>query len=98
MVAATSLLDEPNATIVVRETRRCGAGVRGLGTMKRTRIKSAFGPKTVVRRIGRAAEYYLTKPTSSAPNGEWWVLNPQHGFVSVSIVSSPGLLAAIAES
>lgn len=57
-------------------------------------INTNFGRKTVVRRVGSAGEYYYTIPTPSAPNGEWWVLNPQLGFVDVA-GNSRGLLAAI---
>lgn len=46
-------------------------------------INTPFGKKTVVRRVGSQKEYYLTLPTAAAPNGEWWVLNPQSGFVPV---------------
>jgi hypothetical protein len=47
------------------------------------KINTAFGPRSVVRRVGVAGEYYETLPTRSAPNGEWWVHNEQKGFVPV---------------
>lgn len=62
-----------------------------------TKIQTAFGTKTVVRRVGKvAAEYYFTLPTPNAPNGEWWTCNPQQGFVPVPS-NGRGLLAALAE-
>ncbi len=46
-------------------------------------IKTTFGDRHVVRRVGVCGEYYYTTPTPSAPHGEWWVCNPQHGYVPV---------------
>lgn len=63
---------------------------------KTTYIKTPFGKKAVVRRIGAAAEYYQTTTTPNAPHGAWWVLNPQTGFVPVAS-NSRGLLAALTE-
>lgn len=48
-----------------------------------TRINTPQGSKRVLRRVGVAGEYYLTSPTETSPNGEWWTLNPQTGYVSV---------------
>lgn len=62
-----------------------------------TTIKTAFGDKHVSKRVGICGEYYLTLPTPSAPNGEWWTCNPQRGFVPVPS-NSRALVAAIAES
>ena len=62
-----------------------------------TTIKTAFGNKSVSKRAGVCGEYYLTLPTPSAPNGEWWTCNPQRGFVPVPS-NSRALVAAIAES
>jgi hypothetical protein len=44
-------------------------------------IQTAYGKRHVVRRIG---SYVETIPTPAAPNGEWWVLNPQKGYVPVA--------------
>jgi hypothetical protein len=55
-----------------------------------TTIQTAFGKRRVVRVIG---EYVQTIPTPSAPNGEWWTLNPQRGYVPVP-PNARGLLAA----
>jgi len=60
-------------------------------------IETAFGKKHLVRRIGRQGEYAYTIPTSSAPNGEWWVFNPQRGWVPVPS-NGRALRAAIAEA
>lgn len=57
-------------------------------------IETAFGTKRVVRRVGVCGEYVETTPTRSAPNGEWWTLNPQRGFVPVDS-NARGLLAAL---
>ena len=38
-------------------------------------------------------EYYQEAPSASAPNGAWWVLNPQWGFVPIAS-NSRGLVAA----
>jgi hypothetical protein len=59
----------------------------------RTKIPTAFGDRYVVRRFGVTLEYYETIPTKSAPHGEFWVLNPQRGFVPVSSTSR-GLVRA----
>lgn len=59
-------------------------------------INTAFGKRHVVRRIGTHGVYWQTLPTESAPDGEWWVLNEQHGFVPVAS-NSRGLLAALDE-
>lgn len=48
------------------------------------KIKTAFGEKNIDRRIGSCGEYYHEMPSPSAPNGAWWTLNPQHGFVPVA--------------
>ena len=45
-------------------------------------IQTTSGKKRVTRRTNEGA-YYQTVPTLSAPNGEWWTLNPQRGFVPV---------------
>jgi hypothetical protein len=60
-------------------------------------IKTPFGPKRIVRRVGACAEYYFEAPGPSAPNGGWWTLNPQHGFVPVAS-NSRALLAALSEA
>lgn len=57
------------------------------------KIETAFGRKTAVRRIGTAGEYCYTLPAPNAPNGEWWTLNPQRGWVPVAS-NSRGLLDA----
>ncbi len=62
-----------------------------------TMIQTAFGPRAVVRRVGRAAEYYFTAPTKSAPNGEWRVFNGQRGFVPVPS-NARGLVLACQEA
>lgn len=43
-------------------------------------ITTAFGARTINRVVDG---YVNTLPTVSAPNGEWWVLNPQRGYVPV---------------
>ena len=52
--------------------------------MKIMKIQTAFGEKTVSKRVG---EYYYSLPAPNAPNGAWWTLNPQHGFVPVPSTS-----------
>ena len=47
------------------------------------KIKTAFGEKTIDYRVGTCGEYYHEIPGPSAPNGGWWTLNPQTGFVPV---------------
>jgi hypothetical protein len=59
------------------------------------KIDTASGRKTVVQRAGVAGDYYYTLPAPNAPNGEWWTLNPQRGYVSVPS-NSRGLMAALA--
>jgi hypothetical protein len=51
--------------------------------MSNATIQTTIGIKHVVRRVGVMREYYHTLPTPSAPHGEWWVHNPQYGFVPV---------------
>lgn len=46
-------------------------------------IETAFGRKQVLKRVGASGEYYYTAATKAAPNGEWWILNPQKGYVPV---------------
>lgn len=57
-------------------------------------IQTAFGRKKITRRAGVAGEYYFEAPSPSAPNGGWWALNPQKGFVPVAS-NSRALLAAL---
>lgn len=47
------------------------------------KIRTVFGVKTVVRRIGEAGQYVWTAPLPNAPNGEWWTFNPQKGWVPI---------------
>lgn len=58
-------------------------------------INTPYGKKWVVRRVGTSGEYYYTTPTPNAPNGAWWTLNPQRGFVPVSTMTK-GLQDALA--
>lgn len=58
-------------------------------------IQTTSGPRVLVRRVGAAGEYYETIPTRAAPNGEWWVRNPQRGIVPIA-GNSRGLQAALA--
>lgn len=50
-----------------------------------TTISTAFGKRTVFRIVGGCLKtgYVYTQPTPAAPNGEWWTLNPQRGYVPV---------------
>lgn len=57
-------------------------------------IETAFGKRTVVRRVGAQGEYAETLPTPSAPHGEWWTQNPQRGWVPVPS-NGRALLSAI---
>jgi hypothetical protein len=59
------------------------------------KINTAFGKRSVIRRAGTMGEYYQTMSTPSAPNGAWWTLNPQRGFVPVPS-NAPALLEALA--
>jgi hypothetical protein len=47
-------------------------------------IKTPFGSKCVVRRVGAAFQYYQTTPTTAAPNGEWWVKDLNGVFMPVA--------------
>ncbi len=64
---------------------------------RQMKIQTAFGPKIIDRRIGAGKEYYHEIPGPSAPNGAWWTLNPQTGFVPVAS-NSRALLFAISEN
>lgn len=46
-------------------------------------IKTAFGTKTIIRRVGPRKEYFFEMPNLSASHGGWWTLNPQRGYVPV---------------
>jgi hypothetical protein len=63
---------------------------------KMTEINTPFGKRTLMRRVGLHGTYWYTLPTPSAPNGEWWVLNEQRGFVPVAS-NSRGLVLALAD-
>lgn len=56
-----------------------------------TSIRTAYGKRFVTRVVDG---YVQTRSRPSAPHGEWWVLNPQTGYVPVPS-NSPGLAAAI---
>lgn len=58
-------------------------------------IQTAFGRKRITRRVGVVGEYYFEAPSPSAPNGAWWTLNPQKGFVPIPS-NSRALHAALA--
>ena len=58
-------------------------------------IKTALGKRYVVRALW-FRNYVFTSPRPHAPNGEWWTLNPQQGWVAVH-PNSRALLASIAE-
>jgi hypothetical protein len=60
-------------------------------------IETAFGRKRVIRRFGYCAEYAETIATGAAPNGEYWLLNEQHGWVPVAS-NGRALQAALADS
>lgn len=83
LVAQRHLKKLANAKPKTRSTR---SGV--------TTIQTPAGKKHIGRRVGVAKEYYFELPSPSAPNGGWWTLNPQHGFVSVPS-NSRALRAAI---
>jgi hypothetical protein len=66
--------------------------------MSNKTISTAFGVKTVDRVIGCMVQRYVkTLPTPSAPNGEYWTLNPQRGYVPVAS-NSRALVAALSRS
>jgi hypothetical protein len=46
-------------------------------------IVTESGKRALVYRFGPVGEYAYTAPTKSAPNGEFWVNNPQRGWVSI---------------
>ena len=64
-------------------------------TNKKTnkKIQTQYGKKTLVRCFGVAYEYAETMPTTSAPNGEYWVFNLQKGWIPVSSNSRAFILA-----
>lgn len=47
------------------------------------KIDTAVGKKTIIGRVGAQGEYYFEAPNRSAPNGAWWILNEQKGFVPI---------------
>ena len=63
-----------------------------------TTIDTPFGKRRVARIVGGClvTGYVYTVPTANAPNGEWWTLNPQHGYVPVAS-NSRGLIRALGE-
>ena len=65
--------------------------------MKTFRIATAFGKRTAVRRFGKIGEYAETLPTPGAPNGEFWTLNQQRGWVPVAS-NSRALRLALSEA
>lgn len=58
------------------------------------KIHTAFGVKTIVRRVGTQGWYYQEAPNPSAPHGAWWLAHPSKGFVPVPS-NSRALMAAI---
>lgn len=61
-------------------------------------IDTALGRRCVARIVGGCLQtgYVYTTPTAAAPHGEWWTLNPQHGYVPVPS-NSRALMAAVAQ-
>jgi hypothetical protein len=61
------------------------------------KIRTAYGEKLIVRRIGKQGEYLYEPANKSAPNGGWWLLNAQRGYVPVPS-NSPALVLAKKEA
>jgi hypothetical protein len=80
----------------VTRRRQGGGAAPAMAGFGATSIETPFGKRVIARRVGRAREYYETLPTPSAPHGEWWVLNPQTGFVPVAS-NNRGLKRALVE-
>lgn len=68
---------------------------RRRGGFDGTKIETPFGKRSVVQRIGAGGEYAFTAPRPSAPHGEWWVLNPQRGWIPTSPSESRALRTAL---